>query len=131
LGLGRKQLPSQQVLTLEENRSLWVALQWLTHPDLDVDYAISLRLHNLEGASVHQRDQRLILASLDFQHTSTWPAGEAADTLVRFPIPSSLPAGEYELRLIVYNAETLVPTVEIGVWEPELVLAKLRLADPQ
>ena len=32
--------------------------------------------------------------------------------------------------MVVYNAETLVPTVEIGVWEPELVLAELRLADP-
>ncbi len=130
LGQGRKQLPSQEVFTLEGNRSLWVALRWLTHPGLDVDYAVSLRLHSSEGASVYQRDQRLILASLDYQHTSSWPAGEAVDTLVRFPIPSSLPAGAYELRLIVYNAETLVPTVEIGVWEPELVLAQMRLADP-
>lgn len=130
LGQGRKQLPSQEEFTLEGNRFLWVALQWLTHPDVDVDYAVSLRLHSDGGASVYQRDQRLILARLNYQHTSSWPAGEAADTLVRFPIPASLPAGAYELRLIVYNAETLVPTVEIGVWEPELVLAQLRLADP-
>ncbi len=130
LGLGSKQLPSQQTLVLEEDRSLWVALQWLTHADLDVDYAVSLRLHSPGGASVYQRDQRLALARLDYQHTSSWPAGEATDTLVRFPIPSSVPAGAYELRLIVYNAETLVPTVEIGVWEPELVLAQVRLADP-
>ena len=130
LGQGRKQLPAQEEFTLEGNRSLWVALQWLTHPDLDVDYAVSLRLHSPEGASVYQRDQRLILARLNYQHTSSWPAGEAADTLVRFPIPSSLPAGAYELRMVVYNAETLVPTVEIGVWEPEMVLAQMRLADP-
>ena len=107
-----------------------MALQWLTQPDLEVDYAVSLRLHGPGGASVYQRDQRLILARLDYRHTSSWPAGEAADTLVRFPIPSSLPAGEYGLRLIVYNAETLVPTVEIGVWAPELLLAQIRLADP-
>ncbi len=131
LGVGRKQLPSQQVLTLEEDRSLWVALQWLTHPDLEVDYAISLRLHNAEGAIIYQRDTRLILGKLNYEHTSLWPAGEPVDTLMRLPIPSHLPAGEYELRLVVYNAETLVPTVEIGVWEPELVLAQMRLAEPQ
>lgn len=130
LGQGRKQLPAQEEFTLEEDRSLWVALQWLTQPGLDVDYAVSLRLHSREGASVYQRDQRLILARLNYQHTSSWPAGEAVDTLARFPIPSSVPAGTYELRLIVYNAETLVPTVEIGVWEPELVVAQMRLADP-
>ena len=107
-----------------------MALQWLTQPGLDVDYAVSLRLHSREGASVYQRDQRLILARLNYQHTSSWPAGEAVETLARFPIPSSVPAGTYELRLIVYNAETLVPTVEIGVWEPELVVAQMRLADP-
>lgn len=131
LGVGREQRPSQQVLTLEEAHSLWVALQWLTHPDLEDDYAISLRLHNAGGATIYQRDTRLILGRLNYEHTSTWPAGEPFDTLVRLSIPSHLPAGEYELRLIVYNAETLVPTVEIGVWEPELVLAQVRLAEPQ
>ena len=49
LGQGSKQLPSQEVFTLEGNRSLWVALQWLTHPDLVVDYAVSLRLHSPRG----------------------------------------------------------------------------------
>ena len=131
LGVGRKQLPSQQVLALEEDRNPWVALQWLTHPGLEVDYAISVRLHNAEGAKVYQRDTRLILGRLNYEHTSSWPAGEPFDTLVRLSFPSQLPAGVYELRLIVYNAETLVPTVEIGVWEPELVLAQIRLAEPQ
>ena len=56
-GQGRKQLPAQEEFTLEGNRSLWVALQWLTHPGLDVDYAVSLRLHSREGASVYQRDR--------------------------------------------------------------------------
>ncbi len=130
LGLGREQLPSQGRISLAEDRSLWVALRWLTQPGLEVDYAVSLRLHAPGGASLYQRDQRLILARLDYRHTSGWPAGEAADTLVRFPIPSSLAAGDYELRLILYDAATLAPTVEIGVWAPELLLAQIRLADP-
>ena len=45
--------------------------------------------------------------------------------------PEDLPAGNYELRLVVYNFETLVPTVEIGVWEAETTLARLRLAETQ
>ena len=36
---------------------------------------------------------------------------------------------DYELRLVVYDAETLTPTVEIGVWEAETTLARLRLAE--
>ncbi len=46
-------------------------------------------------------------------------------------IPAELSAGEYELRMVVYDFETLVPTVEIGVWEPEVTLARLRLAEIQ
>ena len=33
--------------------------------------------------------------------------------------------------MVVYDFETLVPTVEIGVWEPEVTLARLRLAEVQ
>ena len=33
--------------------------------------------------------------------------------------------------LVVYNFETLVPTVELGVWEPEKTLARLRLTEGQ
>jgi len=42
-----------------------------------------------------------------------------------------MPPGLYDLRLTVYNAETLIPTVEIDVWEPELVLARVYLAGTQ
>ncbi len=60
--------------------------------------------------------------------TSYWSADVPADTLALLAIPADLPAGNYELRLVVYNFKTLVPTVELGVWEPEKTLARLRLA---
>ena len=53
------------------------------------------------------------------------------DTLSLLDFSEDLTAGRYELRLVVYNFETLAPTVEIGVWEPEVTLAQLRLTEVQ
>ena len=131
LGQGLKQLPSQQLPDLERDRSLWVSLRWQTQPDLDVDYAVSLRLYDAEGVIVSQTDQRLILGRLHYAHTSFWPTGESVDTLIYLEFPAGLPAGEYEFRLVVYDTDSLTPTVEIGVWEAEVVLARLRLAGHQ
>ncbi len=51
------------------------------------------------------------------------------DTVNYLDFPTDLSPGENELRLIVYNSATLSPTVEPGVWEGEVALARLRLAD--
>ena len=117
----------QQIPSLNSGRSLWVALQWQVDAGLDVDYAISLRLHNAERARVHQQDQWLLLGRLYNAPTSRWNAAEPVDTLVPFSVPSDLPAGRYELRLVVYDVKTLTPTVEIDVWEPEVILTELQI----
>ena len=127
LGRGQEQLSSQQLLNLVQDRSLWVSLRWQTTPGLDTDYAISLRLYNAEGERTYQDDH--VLGNSTFARTRHWSADEAVDTLFHLDLPAELPSGEYELRLIVYGTETLTPTVEIGVWEPELLLARLRLAE--
>ena len=129
LGQGEEQLASQQLLNLGEDRSLWVGLQWQTHPGLDSDYAISLRLYNTEGDKSYQKDA--VLGNPSHARASHWSTDELVDTLFHLDFPIDLPAGDYELRLVVYNTETLTPTVEIGVWEPEMVLARLRLAELQ
>ena len=49
------------------------------------------------------------------------------DTFVRLSFPADLPAGEYELHLLIYDSETLQPAVQIGIWEPEFLLARVRL----
>lgn len=51
------------------------------------------------------------------------------DTVFYLDIPADLAPGDYELRLVVYDSETLSPTVELGVWEPEVALARVRLGD--
>ena len=129
LGQGEEQLSSQQLLALAQDRSLWVNLQWQTNPGLDVDYAISLRLYSSEGAVSYQRD--VVLGNPTQARTSQWSAEEVVDTLFHLEFPDDLLPGEYELRLIVYNIETLTPTVEIDVWEPELVLARLHWGELQ
>jgi len=129
LGVGEEQMPSRQLLELGQERSLWVALQWLAGASLDVDYAISMRLYSAVGAFAFQRD--VVLGNRDHARTSQWSAEEVVDTVYILDFPAELPLGEYELRLIVYDTETLIPTVETGVWEPEFVVARLRLAETE
>ncbi len=129
LGQGAEQMSSRQLPSLARDRPLWMALRWQTAPGLDVDYAISLRLYNAAGARVYQED--IVLWSPSHWPTSHWSADAPVDTLALLAVPADLPAGNYELRLVVYNFDTLVPTVERGVWEPETTLAHLRLAESQ
>ena len=125
LGRGGEQMSSQQPLELGKDRSLWVALQWQTTPGLETDFAVSLRLYDSEGAKSYQDDH--VLGNSAFARTRHWAVGEPVDTLFHLDFGDGLRPGEYELRLIVYGTETNVPTVEIGVWEPELPLARVRL----
>ena len=129
LGQGAEQLSSRQLLNLGQDRPLWMALQWQTAPGMDIDYVISLRLYNAEGERAYQEDA--VLWDPTHMPTSHWSADEQVDTLSILSFPAYLLPGEYELRLVVYNFETQAPTVQVGVWEPELVLARLRLAEVQ
>ncbi len=127
VGQGTEQLPLGQPLDLAPELSLWTVLQWRAEPELDVDYAISLRLYDAEGKRAHQQDT--VLWNKIRVPSSYWPAGEPVETVALLHLPADLPPGEYELRLVVYNFETQVPTVQIDVWRPETTLARLRLAE--
>ena len=130
LGQGKEQLSARQLLDLGQASVLWGVLQWQTSPGLDVDYAISLRLHNTEGERVYQADD-LLWKATNHTPTSQWSANKAVETLVQLEFPAGLPPGDYELRMVVYNFETQAPTVQQGIWEPEVVLARLRLSELQ
>ena len=127
LGQAGEQMSSRQLFELGRDRALWMALRWQTAPGLEVDYAISLRLYNDEGERAHQEDF-VPRSRLDLP-TGQWWAEEEIDFRTVLAVPANLPAGDYELRLVVYDTETLVPAVEIGVWEAETTLARLRLAE--
>ena len=128
LGQGEEQLSTRQPLPLGGDRSLWGVLQWQTSPELDIDYAISLRLHNAEGERVYQADD-VLWDPTNHTPTSQWSADEVVESLFHLDLPGDLLSGEYELRIVVYNFETQVPTVQVGVWEPESLLARLRLTE--
>ena len=127
LGQGTEQLSSNQQFDLDGDRSWWVVLQWQTAPGLEAVYSISLRLHDAEGSMVYQQDA--VLENFVSSPTNRWQAEELVDTLHFLEFPSDLPPGEYELRLVVYDFETLKPTVELGVWEPETTLTRLQLGE--
>ena len=129
VGQGPEQMPSKELLVLGRDRPMWMALKWQTVHALDVDYSISLRLYDAENRKVFQEDD--VLRDLNFSSTSSWSAEKPVETLALIHFPAELAAGEYELRLVVYEFETLVPTVQIGVWEPETALARLQLTEVQ
>ena len=127
LGHDVEQELRQQLVELGKGRTLWMVLQWQVAPELELVYSTSIRLHNAEGKGVYQKD--FVLRNWDFENTSYWMAEEPVDMLYFLIFPADLPRGEYELRLVVYDIETLKPTVELGVWEPETVLARLRFEE--
>ena len=129
LGQGEKQLSTEQIPNLGGIHSIWVALQWQAAPGLDIDYSASLRLHDAEGGLVFQKD--VVLTNSELAPTGHWTADEPVDTLFYLNFPTELAPDEYELRMVVYNFETLKPTVELGVWEAEVVLTRLRLGEVQ
>ena len=113
-------------IDLAEDHPLYLVLQWQVDPRLDADYAISLRLYREGDEIVYQADDRLWHPGTRVG-TSEWPAGETVDTVFVVEAPDRLAPGEYVLRMVVYDIETLAPTVEIGVWEPEVTLAQVRV----
>ena len=129
LGQGTEQLSSNGLFNMGQDRSWWIALQWQTAPGLDVMYSISLRLYDTDGRTVYQHDA--VLENSTPVPTNEWQADELIDTLHFLEFPSDLLPGDYELRLVVYDFATQEPTVELGVWEPEVSLARLRLAKTQ
>ena len=126
-GQGGGQLNTEEGLSLGEGGALWLAMQWQTAPGLEINYSVSLRLHDSEGRRVYQKDS--VLLNSRHRRTGRWLEEEPVDTVFYLDIPTDLPPGDYELRLVVYDSATLSPTVELGVWEPEVALARVRLGD--
>jgi len=125
LGQGPKEYSAASPIELKKDEPLWVALNWETLPDLEVDFSVSIRLHDRAGEIVFQEDS--LLWNPLHRPTSDWTQSVGIDSLFQISLPPELAPGEYELRLVVYDSETLTPTVQVGVWEPELTLAEVRI----
>lgn len=125
LGQGVTQLSTKHPINLRPDSTFWIAMQWRTAPGLDTEFAVSLRLLNAEGGGVYQRD--IVLLNPNYSRTNNWIPDQPVETLYHLQFPPNLETGEYELRLIVYDYQTLNPTVELGVWKAEAVLARLQV----
>ena len=128
-GQGQKQQSTEPQLIVKAGSHLWLALQWETAPALEFDYAISLRLHDAENNGVFQKD--FVLWRPDHSSTGGGGQSEPFDSLHLVEFPADLPSGDYELRIVVYDTESLKPTVELGVWEAETTIAHLQYSDSQ
>ncbi len=126
LGSSREKLPRRQRFDAEQSRSLLIGMLWQTASDLAVDYSISLRLYNDDDDRVFQTDHVLRKPYEYLLTTSLWTS-KPVGTVFDLDIPNELAAGEYELRIVVYDVETSTPTVEVGVWEPETTLGRVQL----
>ena len=127
LGQREEQLSAQQPLVLGDERAIWLVLQWQTGPELSIDYAVSLRLHDAEGHAVYQEDD--VLWKVDHTNTGSRGSSQLFDTPFLVEFPADLLPGDYELRLIVYDTASLKPTVTLGLWEQEVTLARIRLEE--
>lgn len=127
LGQGEEQISFQQPRSLEPAVPLWMAFRWQVKPELATDFSVSVRFYNAEGEVVLQQDS--VLWNPLHEPTSQWDSEKEVETLLQLDLPPDLPPDLYQPALVVYDLESLTPTVQIGIWEPELLLPKLRLAE--
>ena len=129
LGQGHSQLSLDASIRLGKEHKLWTVLRWQTTTELEVDYSVSLRLKDANATDVYSKD--LILWKPDHTVTGHGGPAEQFETWIDLELPSDLLPGEYELVLVVYDSDTLKPTVEMSVWKPERSLARLQVGAGQ
>ncbi|MXY94777.1 MAG: hypothetical protein F4Y42_15165 [Caldilineaceae bacterium SB0664_bin_27] len=126
LGSSKKRASGQQGLDAEQHRSHLVGMLWTTASNVMADYSVSLRLYSDDGAKVFQSDH-VLRKPMEYPLTTSLWMTHPVSTVFELEIPDELAAGEYELRMVVYDLETSTPTVEVGVWEPETALGRVQL----
>ena len=122
---GGQQASAAQPIAVQPGESLYTVLTWRADRPPVGDFKYSLRLHDAEGGVAFQTDESVW--SFDQAPTSRWQPGEVSESLIDFELPQDLTPGDYELRLVVYDDKTQTPTVQVGVWQPEVTLARLQV----
>jgi 4-amino-4-deoxy-L-arabinose transferase-like glycosyltransferase len=80
-----------------------VAIRWAPLAAMDADYKASLRLVGADGSVAAQRDR--FLRHNWHQGTSLWPP----ETVNEYYLLPPVSPGKYEVRVLVYHPETLLP----------------------
>jgi hypothetical protein len=85
-----------------------VALRWMPLAPINVDYKASLRLVAADGTLAAQKDR--LLRHNWHQGTHLWPAEPVNEYYLLTPAPP----GKYDVRVVVYNPDTLSPLIVNG-----------------
>jgi hypothetical protein len=105
-------------VSAQEGR-VYIALRWALVAAMDVDYKASLRLVAADGSLVAQKDR--FLRHNWHQGTHLWPP----ETVNEYYVLPRVSPGEYEVRTVVYDPDTLAPLVtDAGA---EVSLGKVRV----
>jgi hypothetical protein len=97
LGFG---LPGRTLLLAEDN---WLDLYWQANTDVDRDYAVGLQLLDADGKEIAYWLGRPVMS---IYPTYQWVTGEIVHDPWRLEVPVDVPAGEYLLKLTLFDAET-------------------------
>jgi hypothetical protein len=92
-------------------RVLLVTLQWVAQAKPTLDYRVTLRLVDKNGTVVSQRDDFPIGNLLP---PTTWQAGDEKPGYLPLPLPTTLPAGNYDVRVGLYDPSTGAPLMPTG-----------------
>ena len=113
-------------LVVDLRRMVWAELEW-ENLNSRRDYQVSVRLQDSAGNIVAQQD-KLLLNNLLNEPTSAWPAGAIENDFHNLEIPPTILPGNYELRVLVYDAHSLLPLApQINVPGQSLLLTTVAI----
>ena len=104
--------------------SVYLALYWQARQDLDDDYNVVIGLRGERGAIWPLWADRPVHGTYP---TANWTAGEVIKDRYGLTIGQDVPAGDYELELMLLNRETYEPLI-VSSGLPTISLGHLRIA---
>lgn len=93
-------------------RALLVTLQWIALAKPTLDYRVTLRLVASNGQVVSQRDDFPIGNLLP---PTTWQRGDEKPGYLALPVPTTLPVGNYQVQVGLYNPTSGAPLLPNGM----------------
>lgn len=114
----------------DEPAYLLTTLTWLAQSKPTLDYRVTVRLLDSNGAVVSQRDNFPIGPLLP---PSTWSAGDRKPGYMALPIPHESGPGTYHLVVNLYDPATLAPLphelADQSVTDAPISVAKITISD--
>jgi Dolichyl-phosphate-mannose-protein mannosyltransferase len=102
--------------------TVWLALRWQALKDVQRDYVVNIRLLDAKGMEAAYWLGRPVRSGYP---TNKWQAGQAVGDPWRLILPEDVPAGQYQVQIVIFDAAT---QQEVG---RTLLPSKLTLTKPQ